>query len=245
MEEIQQMEAGKIYLIESKASANSVYFETDKLAKLFFRYCDYYLKDYIQVKEYILNTDGWAMLIQVRSTKTIRKYYEKIETTRTSFKKDVVQVKAKPIWKILSERVRLFISTYVKMSNKILGRKGTLVRRKYGRYQFNNLTAAQDYVTKIRNDRHEMQQSKEKYRGFAEHFRMRKNILTNPLRSSLWLELVGETKHVVSEKLVEIFGCDLLVLQGLGNLVAPKFKLDKSPITPTNQTTKQLKQSKT
>lgn len=227
MIEIQKMQAGKYYLIESTASANSVYFETDALSKLFFRYCNYYLKDFLRVEEYVLNKDGWAMLIKVKSAKTIHKHYEAIELNRNSKVKNTSLGKSRQIWWILSERVRLFISTYVRMSNKILGREGSLVRRNYCRYQFDNLEKAKDYVSSIRNDKHELKQSKKKYRGMEEHFRMNGNILTNPLRSSLWVDFCG-VKERIQEKLRGIFGEELPVLQGIGDLVALNFKLNES-----------------
>lgn len=237
MKEIQKMEAGKYYLIESTASANSVYFETDALARLFFRYCDYYLKDFLQVKEYVLNKDGWAMIIKVRSAQRIRKYYESIETECKSNDKDLVSREQKGIWWILSERVRLFISTYVRMSNKILGRKGSLVRRKYRRYEFDSLGKAQAYISKIRNDQHELQQPKEKYRGVADQFVMSGTILTNPLRSSLWVEIC-EKKQRIEEELLKIFGVKLPVLQGLGDLVAPILKIENNSKNPNPNTPK-------
>lgn len=174
--------------IESMASANSVYFESDALAQLFFRYCNYYLKDYLHVKEYVLNQHGWTMLIKVKSVQTIRKHYDVVESERKAQVNQTKSIVAKDIWWILSERMRLFISTYVRMSNKILGREGSLVRRKYGRYQFDNLEEAQTYIATIRNNQHELKQPREKYRGFKEHFCMRGHVLTNPLRSSLCLK---------------------------------------------------------
>lgn len=231
MKEIEQMKAGKIYLIESMASANSVYFETDYVAKLFFRYCDYYLKDYLNVEEYVLNKNGWAMLIKVKSVPTIRKNYELLESARKK-KNEQKQKSSKAIWKILSERVRLFISTYVRMSNKVLGREGSLVRRKYGRYEFDTLFEAKGYVAKLRNDEHEMQQQEEKYRGFDEHFRLSGNILTNPLRSSLWVES-SRVRDRILDEMVKIFGEGMPVLHGIGNLVALKYKSDLSNDTNT------------
>lgn len=218
------MEAGKHFLIESCASANSVYFETDKMAKLFFRYYNYYLKDYLQVEEYVLNQSGWAMLIKVKSSKTIRKYYN---SEGQQSKKDKYP---KAIWQILSERVRLFISTYVRMSNKILGRKGSLVGQKYGRYKFESIEEARTYISTIRNDRHELHQVKEKYRGMKEHFRMSGTIQTNPLRNSKWLDKL-KTRERIREEVGKIFGVDSLVLQGIGQLV----RLNKNDINSWNK----------
>lgn len=234
MKKIQQMQEGEYYLIESRASANSVYFESDDLAKIFFRYCDYYLKDYIHVEEYVLNADGWAMLIKVKSAKTIRKHYGVVDINE-SLQDEERKSAVVEIWRILSERVRLFISTYVRMSNKMLGREGSLVRRNYGRYQFDNLEEAQDYVARIRNDQHEMKQREEKYRGYAEHFRMRGTILTNPMRSSLWVELCT-VKERIEEKLVEFFGEEMPVFKGLGDLVVQKSSLNKNNIYPPPKT---------
>lgn len=227
------MQAGEFYLIESTASANSVYFETDSLARLFFRYYDYYLKDYIHVEEYVLNADGWAMLIKVKSAKTIRKHYNVVDLNGA---RSVESIKGKTneIWRILSERVRLFISTYVRVSNRLLGREGSLVRRKYGRYQFDSLEEAKNYVATIRNAKHELKQSKEKYRGFKEHFRMRGTILTNPLMSSMWVEMCA-VEECVQKKLVENFGMELPVFKGIGSLVVPKFKLSENDTKPHPQ----------
>lgn len=227
MESILKMQAGEYYIIESTASANSVYFENDNLAKLFFRYCDYYLKDYLHIEEYTLNASGWGMLIKVKSAQTIRKHYDKVLTSRIS--KQIKEGLNEPteIWRILSERVRMFISTYVRMSNKLLGREGSLVRRKYGRYKFDSLSEAEDYISNIRHNQHDLNQPKEKYRGYKEQFQMSGNFLKNPLRSSLWLE-INELRGRIQEEVVEKFGAELLVLHGLGNLVRQKSKLIKS-----------------
>lgn len=205
------------------------------MAKLFFRYCDYYLKDYIDVQEYALNQDGWAMLIKIKSSKTIRKYYEKVTSRRKSKKDLEVSFTTMPIWKILSERVRLFISTYVRMSNKILGREGSLVRRKYKRYRFDSLTQAQSYVSKLRNGGHDTQQTEEKYRGLSEHFGMAGNLITNPFRSSLWVEIC-EKKEQIAQKLVEVFEGEMPVLQRIGELVALKCELNKSAVNSPPKT---------
>lgn len=56
---------------------------------------------------------------------------------------------------------------------------------------------------------------------------MKGNKLTNPLRSSLWVELCAVQERV-EKKLVEVFGGEMPVLHGLGNLVVPNLKLTKN-----------------
>lgn len=226
MEQIQKMEPGKYYVLESSASANSVYFETDALARLFFRYCNYYLKNCLYIREYALNQDGWVMLVKIKSAKTIRKYFGTIHSKRKIKSTVLESADSKPIWRILSERIRLFISTYVRMSNKVLGREGSLVRRTYTRYQFDSLNQAQAYISTIRENKHQLQQSKKKYCGLTEHFRMSGTVLTNPLRSSLWIEKCSYTAQIRVE-LEKIFGEECKVLKGLGRLVALNFSLAK------------------
>lgn len=134
MKSIKKLQAGGFYIIQSKASANSNYFESDSLASVFFKYFNYYLKDYIDLYEYSLNQDGWIMAIRIKSASTVKKYYSKILEKRT----DKENSSAKEIWRIISERFRVFISTYVRVSNKILGREGGLVKHKYERFSFDS-----------------------------------------------------------------------------------------------------------
>lgn len=56
---------------------------------------------------------------------------------------------------------------------------------------------------------------------------MRGNITTNPLRSSLWVEIFTAKKDVQG-KLMKTFGDKLPILQGLGSLVALNQTIDKS-----------------
>lgn len=218
MEQILEMKAGGVYILESKSSANSVYFETDDLAKLFFRYCDYYLKDYLNIHEYCLTQDGWVMLVKIKTAKTIRKHYSEVESRRKMKKKDSGLLKPKSIWRILSERVRLFISSYVRMSNVVLGRTGSLVGRKYSRYLCADMKTATTYVKSIRQRQVELAQTKPKYRGMCDHFRMSTTESGMKLQSSLWLAERSCVEGIM-DVVREFFGAEMQVLKGLGKMV--------------------------
>lgn len=237
MQYIQKMEAGKFYVLESSATANSVYFETDMLANIFFRYCNYYLKDYLDIRDYCLNRDGWTMLIKTKSRKTIRKHYADIESRRKTKKNTTENTKPKEIWRILSERVRLFISSYVRMSNSALGRTGTLVRRKYSRYLCDDFEAAQAHIRGMRTRQIHLAQPKKKYRGLDTHFRMSMEGQGLMLQSSSWAN-EERFKDKIGEIVRGVFGSELPVFNGLGKMVVLNRNFSnenqKSPKKPPN-----------
>lgn len=216
MDAIKNIVAGGIYVFQSSASANSTYFETDELIKVFFKYCNYYLNDYLTVYDYSVGQDGWIMVVKLKSRKTIRKSYR--EQLRMK-NRDIESVGKMEIWRIISERMRLFISTYVRLSNKILGRTGSLVRRKYERYEFTNQDEAITFISKLRNHEVKQIQYKNKYRSLKQHYRLssqsrRSSLLTSSIGISHWVK-----QKRFRSKICEVFGAGCKVIRGCTDLV--------------------------
>ncbi len=152
------------YIFESTASANSNYIENLKEAKLMLTYFDYYLKDYLELQEYCIDQHGFHMAVKLKKAEDILVSYrmhggsEDIDIT--------------DMWRIISNRMRLFLSTYVRRINFLRGRQGVLVRNSYRRYFFENLEEALEHLENMREQKMALYQRKKKYWGLKKHYRI-------------------------------------------------------------------------
>lgn len=145
------------YIFESKVSANSNYIENLNEAKQLLIYANFYLKSYLVIHDYVITRDGWQMAVEIKVS---------IEN-KSENKEDEV-------WKVISERIRLWLSTYVKRVNFWRKRKGVLVRDNYRRYYFETIEEALEHIDKIRNQQIKLYRGKKKYRGRKSHYKIEK-----------------------------------------------------------------------
>ena len=158
------------YIFESRATANSNYIENISEAKLLMRLAKMYLKEYVNIKDYLINRHGWQMAVSLKTEATIRKAYDrKVEARFGSEHKQASQIE---IWRIISEAVRLFISKYVQQINFRRKREGTLVKTSYERSYFSSLTEAKAHLGNLRRELIVMYQRKKKYRGLKSHYQI-------------------------------------------------------------------------
>lgn len=163
MIKIKKPVANGYYLFQGKASANSSFIEDLSEAKRFIILANYYFKGYLKIHEYILTQDGWNFIVKINSAKSIAAKHasDSIEDFDESL-----------IWKIISERVRIFLSTFVKFTNKKQGRTGSKVHSSYERFMFESLSEALGYIEKIRQGAIKLYQSKRKYKAKKSHYRI-------------------------------------------------------------------------
>ncbi len=147
------------YIFESRVAANSNYIESIQEAKLLMVYARYYLKNYLIIHDYVITRHGWQMAVKIDITES------------TCFDEDPSQ-----IWRVISERIRLMLSSYVKRVNSLRGRTGVLVHSNYKRYYFESLEEANGHMDNMRNQRIRMYQRKKKYRGLKCHYRVDKSV---------------------------------------------------------------------
>lgn len=121
-------------------------------------YANYYLKDYLFIHDYVITRHGWQMIIRTKTKDLI------------SLKNTDGKVREELFWRMISERIRLFISTYVKCVNRSRGRTGTLVHSNYRRYYFEELEEAEEHLSKVRRQQVKLYQDKKKYRGIKRHY---------------------------------------------------------------------------
>ena len=161
MKKIKETLSGGFYIFESKAAANSNYIEKISEAKLLLIYANYFLKDYLVIYDYLITKDGWQMAVKLKSSSEILSAQgdEKVDFPDETM-----------IWRIISERIRLFISTYAKKANYLRGRQGSFVRNSYEKYYFQTLKEAKSHLGLMRNQLVKMYQRKPKYRGLKSHY---------------------------------------------------------------------------
>lgn len=168
MKKTKKMKAGALYLFKSSACSNTVYFEELDHAKVFLDLAQQHFKGFLYIHEYMLTKDGWLILARLKSKKDILQAYT------TKCKKYNNLPKELPIWKIISEQVRLFIANYVTKYNASTKREGGLVRRPYERYYFDTVQEAMKMIKRIRRRVVGLEQGKKMYRAKKGHYRIPK-----------------------------------------------------------------------
>lgn len=192
MIEIQQMQANHMYLIEGTSSANSAFFEDEGDCKDFLRLADKYLGDYLTVNSFQNKKDGWAMIITTKSARVIRRAYK---DRRAKSKKCKKGFEHHEVWRMLSDQVRIWQSTFVKLSNQKTGRTGGKVSAKYRRYVFESKEEAEEMRRNLSKRSYNQAQPIKRYRASKKLFRMKKKVV----KRSIYLScgLLNLKKNVV------------------------------------------------
>lgn len=135
MKAIKMMEADHVYLMRGASTARSPFFEREADCKVFLELADRYLGEYLKILRFQNNRDGWVMIVRTRSAIDIKRayFFRRNRSEKCDRQFDFVEV-----WQMLSDQVRIFLSTYVKATNYISGRKGGKVRRRFERFVFEN-----------------------------------------------------------------------------------------------------------
>ena len=155
MKKVQETKEGGFYIFKGRSNANSCFIEKIIHAKQFLLYANHFLKGYLSIYDYLITKDGWVLVIKVKS---------ELKKQKSIINEDV--------WLIISERIRLFLSTFVRVTNKQRGRTGCLVHSSYERYCFETLKEAMKYINRIRNQQIKLYSGRKKYRGVKTHYKI-------------------------------------------------------------------------
>ncbi|MDA9773481.1 hypothetical protein N9B82_00875 [Saprospiraceae bacterium] len=161
MKKIKKLQSECFYILQGRSSANSCFIEKVSDGELFLTYANFYLKNYLTVYDYIINRDGWMMVVKIHAHATLL---------------ELKGIDEGVGWRIVSERVRLFLATFVKVSNRKKRRTGTLVHSSYERYYFDTLREAMESINAVRQQRIKIYNGRKKYRGLKTHFKVKKSI---------------------------------------------------------------------
>jgi len=167
---IKQMQANQLYLIEGASVANSPFFESEADCKLFLSLTDRYLADYLFINCFQNSRDGWAMIITTKSVEAIRSAYENRRKQSKKCKEDCAHHE---IWRMLSDQIRIMLSTYVKATNENTGRTGGKVRGKYKRFVFESVEEAEAVKEELLKLKYDQAQELKRYQPSKELYRVK------------------------------------------------------------------------
>lgn len=155
------MQADCLYMIRGASTANSPFFETKEDCKLFLKFADRFLKKFMKITRFQNNRDGWVMLVATRSPVEIKSAYFARRANSDKCKKEF---EYKEVWQMLSDQIRIFLSTFVKASNYRTGRTGGKVRRRFERYIFDDEAEAQAMCKLLEQQYYQQEQPVKRYR---------------------------------------------------------------------------------
>ena len=200
MKSTHKLKANSYYVFESMSSGRSTYFESEGEIEMFKSLFSRYLSKYVEVHRIYLSTQGYNILLRVRDGNTIRSNYIKgCEKQGKRIKTELVD----EIWRIVSERMRIFHSVFVKAVNSKRGRKGVLVQRRYRRYYFENVEEGLNYIREMDIGKEIESQENKKF-GVSE--RWKKLVDWSVIRGKKWVESLMSSafRRYVVPKLINL-----------------------------------------
>lgn len=169
MKSLKDIECGCFYLLESKSSGRSCYFESEMEIEVFRYLVRVYLKPYVELNKMYLSAEGYQLLVRIKQRNELTKRY------RARIQKQGKEPKSLFIsepWRIVSEQMRIMLSLYVRKANKLRGREGVLVKSSYERRYFDDVNELEEYVEEMDKGKEIEGQSDKRYR-VSERWKMK------------------------------------------------------------------------
>ncbi len=191
------------YILESNVAANSNYIEHLSEAKLLLNLLQKYTAGFLKIHDYLITRHGIQLAVRLKSEANIQKAFQYVSIERNNQELDSSR--------IISERIRLCLSSYVRTINYRRGRTGVLVHSNFNKYYFENLSEAKLHLENMREQLVCMYQRKKKYRGKKKHYTIQHEIS----KGSIFLcskELKMQTKSLRKTQ----------TLRDFTNIVLPK-----------------------
>lgn len=132
-----------IYLLRGLPSANSHEIISKSEIKIFLRFFNRFLKNYVRILEYSICKDGWEILVKIKDLRTLRKYISKDSKCKNCIKWDA--------GRIIGERIRIFRLQLRKKLNKLRGRKGNCTHCSYEKFKFKSKYELHKVIIRLRN----------------------------------------------------------------------------------------------
>lgn len=156
------LKSDSVCLAKGDAVALNLMFETEQDHALFFKCWKKYLSDMADLINYHLSPTGWVLLFKTKSSREIQEAYKDLRSQSNKAKKEHTHV---DISRILSEHFRIFLSQFVRKSNAIHGRKGTLVMQRFHKYVFKDSVDYEYFFDMITRRLRNLPQTNRKYQA--------------------------------------------------------------------------------
>lgn len=169
MKETKEMQAGCYYLFKGGSTARDLFFEEDQDIKDFKELFERILRGYVEVNKMLLYKDQWAIAVRLKSKEEIINQYkfDRDKSKKADRAKDL-----KEPWRIVSERIRIFLCNYVVNTNGRKGRKGGKVDMSYKRYYFTSLEEMNCELTKWEKREISSRQESDQYQFLSKYYKV-------------------------------------------------------------------------
>jgi len=160
MKQVKELQANGYYIFESLSSGKTVYFKSKEEIRIFKVLLYRYLHNYITIHKLFVDINGYHILLKIHHKRSLINNYRK--DCNSKQKKPRANFLQEP-WRIVSERIRIFHSTYSKTANKLRGREGVLVKKSYSKFYFEDLETASTYLSEMKEGKAIISQRNREY----------------------------------------------------------------------------------
>jgi len=173
---------------------------------------DKYLADYVFVNCFQNSRDGWAMIITTKSAEVIRSAYKDRRKQSKKCNKDCAHHE---IWRMLSDQIRILLSTYVKATNETTGRTGGKVRGKYKRFVFESVEEAEAVKDELLNLKYDQAQELKRYQPSKKLYRVKNRQKKQSVYMGCALLKSKEMVRKLGMRCLDLAGSAIVVLRQL------------------------------
>ena len=229
MQVLKKIESGGFYLLKGVACANTLFFE-DKEEKLKFQIlANQYIGSLMEIREYCLTSDGWVLVVKLKSRTTIKRNFQKLKINSPSKGEGFVKV-----WEQVSEMVRMWLNHYSRWANNKRGREGSLVGKPYERYFFDSGEEAVQVIEDMRDSKIDVGQTKKRFRPMKKYYEIKgMRGLNSWIRTSKMVQSGRKVVQEIGLKCLYLWELSLSVASDLVQNTKNLHNCQKSSTAPT------------
>lgn len=157
------------YVLTGASTARDLFFDDDQDIVEFKELFERMLCGYLQVYRMLLYKDQWFIAIKLNNKEQIKKQY--LYDRDRSKKANRANDYHEP-WRMISERVRVFLCNFVANTNKRKNRKGGKVSSSYKRYYFTNLSEMENEMKNWEERKIASSQKSNTYKYLERHYKV-------------------------------------------------------------------------
>ena len=140
----QKLTPGNIFLIGSESVSNSLYFRKSSDIQYAHKVVNQRLSGILDVVDYLFTSKGWLLLVKLKSKTDILNYYSRLKS------KNKASLKKLDAKEIISEVIRLAISSIAGHINRSSKRKGALVQKAFKRFEIASISEIKKLMNKMK-----------------------------------------------------------------------------------------------